>query len=289
MVDVRAHDASTGPPDHPLLRVALAAAREAGALLLERADPWSRGPLSVRTKSSATDAVTELDVAAERLIVERLTRDRPHDAVLAEEGHDVAAPADAGPEAVRWVIDPLDGTVNYLYGLPHWAVSIAAQQDGATVIGVVHVPVLDETFVAVQGGGAWHVTREGARRLRLGEGVGLDQALVATGFSYAAHERAQQAEVLASLLPLVRDVRRLGAAAVDLAHAALGRVDVFFEAGLQPWDVAAGALIVEEAGGVVVVEPTPGSAAVAVIAGPVGTVRDLAARLGAAGAGRPAP
>jgi myo-inositol-1(or 4)-monophosphatase len=287
----------SGLADEPLLATAWEAAHEAGALLLARFDPASRGPLAVRSKSSATDAVTDLDVAAERVIVDRLTRNRPQDAVLAEEGGEVA-PHAADGDAVQWVVDPLDGTVNFLYGLPHWAVSIAARRAGATVVGVVHAPALGETAVAVRGAGAWHVVDGRVRPMAIGAGVRLERALIATGFSYSAEERRRQAAIAARLLPQVRDIRRLGAAAVDLVQVALGRVDAFYEAGLQPWDVAAGALIVTEAGGRVeeVVEETVGAGMVGagsarrfVIAGPGDTVRALGAVLGPGAASGDAP
>jgi myo-inositol-1(or 4)-monophosphatase len=177
-------------------------------------------------------------------------------------------------------VDPLDGTVNYLYGLPHWAVSIAAERGGVTEVGVVHLPVLGETFVAVRGRGARHLGGEDAHVLTLGEGVPFDQALIATGFAYASEVRAEQARVVARLLPEVRDIRRLGAAAVDLAHVAAGRVDGFFEGGLQDWDVAAGVLIVREAGGIVEAAPSPDGRGWDIVAGSPMTYRLLAEALG---------
>jgi myo-inositol-1(or 4)-monophosphatase len=231
-----------------LLAIARGAAVEAGALLLEQARPWARGDLNVQSKSSATDAVTVMDLAAERCIVERITAERPDDAFLAEEGTQAARTRPS--EGVTWIVDPLDGTVNFLYGLPHWAVSIAAEVDGAVVAGVVHVPSVGETFTAVRGAGAWLHTREERLPLRLGStGPSLGHALVATGFGYQRERRLRQAAVVAALLPQVRDIRRLGAAAIDLCHVAAGRVDGFYELGLQPWDLAAGALLVTEAGG----------------------------------------
>jgi myo-inositol-1(or 4)-monophosphatase len=143
------------------------------------------------------------------------------------------------------LVDPLDGTVNYLYGLGGWAVSVAALVDGAPVAGAVHVPSFGETFAAVLGGGA---TCNGKLLPPLGPGPALDQALVATGFGYAASRRAHQAAVLRTVLPAVRDIRRQGACAVDLCLVATGRVDAYFERGVQPWDHAAGGLIACEAG-----------------------------------------
>jgi myo-inositol-1(or 4)-monophosphatase len=149
------------------------------------------------------------------------------------------------------VIDPLDGTVNYLYGLPDWAVSIAAEVDGTVMAGVVEVPVHGETFTAVRGEGAWLTGRDGRQQLRCGAGPELAQALVATGFGYIAGRRRVQGEVVAALLPRIRDIRRGGSAAVDLCHVAAGRVDAFYERGLNPWDFAAGGLIASEAGATV--------------------------------------
>jgi myo-inositol-1(or 4)-monophosphatase len=154
-----------------------------------------------------------------------------------------------GGSAVRWIVDPLDGTVNYLYGLPDFAVSIAAEVDGVIVAGVVHVPERGEVFTATAGGGAW-LRAGGAAplRLRCNRGVHLGQALVATGFGYAAARRKVQGEVAAALLPLVRDIRRAGSAAVDLCSVAAGRVDAYYERGVNYWDFAAGGLVATEAG-----------------------------------------
>ena len=207
-----------------------------------------------------------MDRAAEALITERIHAARPGDAVLGEEGGQ-AAPSATG---VRWVVDPLDGTVNYLYGLPHWAVSIAAEVEGAIVAGVVAAPVLGETYTAWLGGGAW-LRREGAvpLRLRCPDGVALDHALIATGFGYDAGRRKVQGEVVGALLPLVRDIRRNGSAAVDLCMVAAGRVDAFYERGLNYWDYAAGGLVAKEAGAVVGgLSGRPESTSMTVAAGP---------------------
>lgn len=249
-------------PPHPreLLALALDAARAAGRLLVEGR------PADLRvsaTKTSPTDIVTEMDTAAERLIVDRLLAARPADGVLGEEGA-----SGEGTSGVRWVIDPIDGTVNYLYDLPAWAVSIAAEVDGAAVAGVVHVPPLGETWTATRGGGAYR-TRDATGGdatgggvpgggvpgngvpVRCADEVRVDRALVATGFGYDAGRRGSQAEVLRGVLPFVRDVRRMGSAAIDLCHVAGGRVDAYYERGVQRWDVAAAALIATEAGAVV--------------------------------------
>jgi len=239
-----------------LLLIAMDAAGEAGRLLAS----W-RGderPEVIDTKSSPTDVVTEMDRRSEALITERIWAVRPGDAILGEEGgqtqggHDVDA---AGDQArVRWVVDPLDGTVNYLYGLPDWAVSIAAEVDGTILAGVVEVPRFGETFTAVAGRGAW-LHRDGdpeaAIPLRCNSGVPLGQALVGTGFGYDSARRRVQGEVVAALLPHVRDIRRGGSAAVDLCSVAAGRMDAFFERGLNYWDYAAGGLIAREAGALV--------------------------------------
>ena len=224
------------PPAAELLEIALLLAREAGTLL-HAGRP--AGPLRVTSKSTPTDVVPEMDHAAEALITETLARVRPDDGMLGEEGTD-----HPGTSGVRWVVDPLDGTVNYLYDLGGWAVSIAAEVDGEPVAGVVQVPSAGETFTAVRGGGA---TCNG-RPLRCGPAPALDRALVATGFGYDARRRAHQAEVLRYVLPAVRDIRRGGACAVDLCALAAGRVDAYFERGVRPWDFAAGGLIAREAG-----------------------------------------
>ena len=249
----------TGPRDdgdaEALLRIAMDAASEAGRLLAS----W-RGderPEVIDTKSSPTDVVTEMDRRSEALITGRIRADRPGDAVLGEEGGQTSG-GSAGdgsarrrPGAVRWVVDPLDGTVNYLYGLPDWAVSIAAEVNGTVVAGVVEVPRFGETFTAVAGQGAWLHRGETTVALRCNSGVTLAQALVGTGFGYAAGRRQVQGEVVAALLPYVRDIRRGGSAAVDLCSVAAGRLDGFFERGLNYWDFAAGGLIAREAGAMV--------------------------------------
>lgn len=224
---------------HDLLSIAWQAARRAGDVLLA----GRHDELEVATKTSRTDVVTQMDTASERLIVEAILRARPDDGVLGEEGS-----ARAGTSGVRWVIDPLDGTVNYLYGLPSWAVSIAAEVDGRVDVGVVDVPVLRETFVAVRGQGARWVTDATVRTPQPSTPTRLGECLVATGFGYAAARRDAQARTLTRILPRVRDIRRAGAAAVDLCWAAAGLVDCYYERGLNPWDLAAGALVATESG-----------------------------------------
>jgi len=222
-----------------LLSLALEVAQEAGELLLTRP-----ATLGVDTKSSPTDVVTAMDRASERLVVGRLRAARPGDGILGEEGTD-----DAGTSGVRWVVDPLDGTVNYLYGLPHWAVSVGVEVDGVVVAGVVHAPVLSWTFTATRGGGArWHRAGRPAQVLTGSAVMTLGQTLLATGFAYVAERRARQGAWVGQLLPEVRDIRRQGSGALDLCMAAAGLVDAYVEQGLSPWDVAAGGLVASEAG-----------------------------------------
>ena len=234
---------TSAPPDPAaLLELACAVALEAGELLRS-----GHGEVRVvETKSSPTDIVTQMDQAAEELIRRRILTARPGDAILGEEGGQPDAVGDGG---VRWVVDPLDGTVNYLYGLPDWAVSIGAEVDGAVVAGAVSVPVRGSLFSARAGGGAW-LQQGGAAATALActTGVPLARALVGTGFGYASARRAVQGRVVAALLPQVRDIRRGGSAAVELCSVAAGRLDAFYERGLNPWDVAAGGLIAQEAG-----------------------------------------
>ena len=230
-----------------LLELAVSAAREAGDLLAV-----SDGQVAVAaTKSSPTDVVTEMDRRSEELITRRLLTVRPGDVVLGEEGGQSGDAA--GENVVRWVIDPLDGTVNYLYGLPDWAVSIAAEVAGQIVAGVVHLPRRGETFTATLHGGAWLADGQGGApvRLQARPGAPLSEALVGTGFGYLAARRKVQGEVVAALLPWVRDIRRAGSASVDLCSVAAGRLDAYYERGLNYWDYAAGALIAAEAGAVV--------------------------------------
>ncbi|WP_217922279.1 inositol monophosphatase family protein [Miltoncostaea oceani] len=219
-----------------LLSVALAAARAAGDLLLARADEVVGG---ISSKTSGTDLVSDADRDAEALVIATIRAARPGDGILAEEGG-----GGAGSTGITWVVDPLDGTINYLWGVPQWSVSIAAADDRGAVAGVVHDPSRGETFTAVRGGGA----RMGGRVLAVTPGRPLGEALVGTGFSYRSAERAVQAGRLTRVLPAVRDVRRLGSAALDLCWVAAGRLDGYYETGLNPWDRAAGELVAREAG-----------------------------------------
>ncbi|MFI8993907.1 inositol monophosphatase family protein [Streptomyces sp. NPDC053542] len=227
---------NSGELKDELLALALEAARRAGELLRD-GRPADLGVAA--TKSSPIDVVTDMDIASEKLITGFLSERRPEDGFLGEEG----ASAE-GSSGVRWVIDPIDGTVNYLYGQPSWAVSIAAQKDGETVVGVVAAPMRGETSHAVLGGGAFLNNAP----IRVRPAPPLSQALVGTGFGYVAERRAAQAAVLGSLLPKVRDIRRGGSAAIDLCDVACGRLDAYYERGLNPWDFAAGELIAREAG-----------------------------------------
>lgn len=191
-------------------------------------------------KSSATDPVSDADREAEALIAGELRRARPDDGLVGEEG--ASAGGDSGR---RWVVDPLDGTVNFLYGHAAWAVSIALEDVDGRAVAVVHDPARGETFTALRGGGC----KLNGEPVRVSGEERLETALVATGFGYAAERRALQAEALARVLPRVRDIRRNGSAALDLAWVAAGRLDGYYERGVQHWDWAAGRLLVEEAGG----------------------------------------
>ncbi|GAA3429844.1 inositol monophosphatase family protein [Streptosporangium sandarakinum] len=210
-------------------------AREAGEMLTAKRPAR---PEVLATKSSPTDVVTALDRASEELIRTRIRAVRPDDAILGEEG------GSTGDGRVRWIVDPIDGTVNFLYGLPEWAVSIAVEVDGEVVAGAVNVVPRGEVFTAARGEGAWLA----GERLRCNTGVPLDRALIATGFGYDAGRRRVQAEVLAGVLPAVRDIRRGGSAAADLCSVAAGRVDGYYERGPQAWDYSAGGLVAVEAG-----------------------------------------
>ena len=224
------------PPSADLLAVAREAAETAGALLVPR---FGRERV-LAAKSSPTDAVSEADLAAERAIREVLARRRPDDGVLGEEGTgDVP-----GTSGLRWVVDPLDGTVNYLYGIPQWCVSVAVQEGEETLAGVIDDPVRGEVFAATADGPA----RVGDEELAGSDCAELGRALVATGFGYESEVRRAQSAVVAEVLPRARDIRRAGSAALDLAWLAAGRYDAFYERGVKLWDVAAGLLLCERAG-----------------------------------------
>jgi myo-inositol-1(or 4)-monophosphatase len=233
----------TDPAAHRL-EVARQVAVEAGEVLLGFAARLREGEdLGVASKTTTTDPVSEADRAAERLIASSLLAAFPDDGLLGEEGQ---APT-GGSSGRRWVVDPLDGTVNFLYGQPSWCVSIACEDEDGWLVGVVHQPTSGETFAARRGHGAWL----GDAPLTVSDPDRLAATLVATGFAYDPQVRAAQGAQVAALLPVVRDIRRGGSAALDLAWCAAGRVDGYLEFGLQPWDWAAGSLLVREAGGVV--------------------------------------
>ena len=232
--DAGVTSASVDPNE--LLELAVRLAREAAALILDRPVDLGAG-----TKATPTDAVTVTDRASERLILAGLAAARPHDAVVAEES---GSSGDPSRDGVRWYVDPLDGTVNYLYDLPQYAVSIGAEVAGEMVAGVVLDVATGDTYTATRGGGA-HCN---GRRLSCRTETDPALALVATGFSYDAVRRAVQGQIVGAVLPKVRDIRRMGAAALDLCAVAAGQVDGYFEERLKPWDWAAGALIAEEAG-----------------------------------------
>jgi myo-inositol-1(or 4)-monophosphatase len=247
-----------------LLALAERAARAAGDLLRTRVAIEATG---LAYKSSATDPVSDADRDAEAEILRLLHAERPDDAVLGEEG--------TSTSGIRWIIDPLDGTVNFLYAQPSFAVSIACEDGEGTLVGVVHQPLSGETFTAVRGAGAW---RDGVA-LAVNRPESLARALVATGFSYEPERRARQGEIVARLLPQVRDVRRAGSAALDLAWVACGRLDGYYEHGLNEWDWAGGALLVREAGGVVRRLPASGGLPIALVAGAADVVEALVAQL----------
>ena len=265
-----------------LAQTAGALARMVGARIRSLRE---QGVAVADTKSSLTDVVTAADREAERLVAEALREARPHDGLLGEEGASTA-----GTTGITWVVDPIDGTVNYLYGLPAYAVSIAAtvEHDGRgstlpagtmadgrrAVAGAVYVPAFDELFDAHEGGGA----RVNGRPIRVSEREELPLALVGTGFGYTVERRTEQAEVARRLIPRVRDIRRMGAAAVDLCMVAAGRLDAYYERGLQPWDYAAGALIAREAGAeILALEDGELPGEPMLVAGPPALARELRA------------
>lgn len=231
--------------------------------------------LHVETKGSRTDHVSEIDREAERVIVAGLAAARPDDGILGEEGS-----ARAGTSGVRWIIDPLDGTTNYLYGFPAWSVSIGVEVDGALAVGVVHDSARDRCYAGVRGGRA---TCNG-NPIRARETTDLGMALVGTGFQYRPEIRARQAATLARVLPAVRDVRRGGSAALDLSWVAAGHLDAFYEAALAEWDVAAGMVIAAAAGAEVVRLDVAGGPTPLVVAAHPGLMPSLLALLRSAGA-----
>lgn len=219
-----------------LLQVATTLAKQAGDMALVGR---KAGLHNVQTKSTATDMVTEFDRASEVLIVEGMRAARPEDAIVGEEGASVS-----GTSGITWYIDPIDGTTNFLYDLPAWAVSIGAEDSSGPLAGVVYIPALGEMFTATRGGGAF---LNGAP-IQSNNIADVSQALVCTGFSYSADQRTIQAQRVSRFIHQIRDIRRAGAAAIDLCFVACGRIDAYFEENLHQWDISAGILIAHEAG-----------------------------------------
>jgi myo-inositol-1(or 4)-monophosphatase len=228
-----------------LLTLAVDAARAAGALLLERFHEKAEG---VGSKTTPTDLVSDADRDSETLLIERILAARPDDGILSEEGG-----REGSASGITWVIDPLDGTVNYLFGIPWWCVSVAAEDGDGAVVGVVHDPIRDEMFTAERGDGAW----ANGEPIHVTDRAELNSALIGTGFAYDARAREIQAGIVTRVLPRTRDIRRAGSAALDLSSLAAGRLDGFYEAPMERWDKAAGVLIVQEAGGIVTELPAP--------------------------------
>ncbi len=233
-----------------LLQIAVEAATMAGGLLVERVTAGAEREVS--SKSTPTDLVSEADLAAERAISQLLAERRPQDGFLGEEGG-----SEDGSSGLSWVVDPLDGTVNFLFGIPQWCVSVAVRDGQGAIAGAVFDPNRDEMFTATRGGPALLRTGSAITELKGraedpsgGEDPAAEiaSAMVATGLAYDATVRAAQAQVLARLAPQVRDIRRLGSAALDLCWTAVGRYDAYFERTVKPWDIAAGSLICERAG-----------------------------------------
>lgn len=249
-----------------LLEMAMVAATQASEILLDYFEAPAQG---LDTKSTPTDLVSDADRAAEKFISDFIRHERPEDGILGEEG--AGRPSKSG---LTWVVDPLDGTVNFLFNIPVWCVSIAIEDADGGLVGVIYDPNKEELFAAERGEGA---TLNG-EEIHVAERDDLSQALIGTGFSYDADARAQQAALLAKVLPQVRDVRRAGSAAIDLATLACGRFDGFYEAPMEAWDKAAGVLIVREAGGVVSELPAPKGLSPGVVAAGPGlhdALRDL--------------
>ena len=237
-----------------LLDVALEAARRGGEVLLNHFGGPARG---VDTKTSPTDPVSDADRESEHVIRTLVSKRRPDDAIVGEEGDGVR-----GSTGLEWVVDPLDGTVNFLFGRRDWCVSIGVEDGDGGLVAVIHDPLGDETFTAIRGRGSF---LNGAR-IEVGGCTELARALIGTGFSYEAEAREIQARRVARLLPVVRDVRRAGSAALDLAALACARLDGFYEAPMERWDRSAGVLLIQEAGGVVSDLPGPLGLSTGVIA-----------------------
>jgi myo-inositol-1(or 4)-monophosphatase len=241
----------SGGSEGDLLDLAVEAARLAGGLLAERAGKGAERTVSA--KSTPTDLVSEADLAAEQAIRELLAERRPDDGFLGEEGG-----GEDGTSGLHWIVDPLDGTINFLFGIPQWCVSVAVADEAGTLAGAVYDPGREELFTATRAGvaqlkgPAGTIELAGRRDDPQGGGSegasGLAKAMVATGLAYDARVRAAQAQVLAELVPRVRDIRRFGSAALDLCWTAAGRYDAYYERTVKPWDIAAGELICRRAG-----------------------------------------
>ena len=217
-----------------LLELAKKVGAEAAALLMDRPPAFE-----IEEKSTAIDIATQMDKKAETFIVQSLLAARPDDGILGEEGAEVASKS-----GITWVIDPLDGTVNYFYGLPGWNVSIAAKDKDGSVVGVVTAPTINSTWWASRGGGAFF----NGSKIKTNEPVAFDRAFIGTGFQYDVAHRGRQIQNVGRMLPLIRDIRRNGAAAVDICSVAMGALDAYFEDGLKEWDWAAASLVATEAG-----------------------------------------
>lgn len=220
-----------------LLELALKIAKEAGDLLIDRPASWD-----LTVKSTAIDIATQMDMASEKLIVSSILKARPDDGIIGEEGA-----SRESKSGVTWVIDPVDGTVNYFYGIPGWSVSIAAKDENGTLVGVVHSPTVNATWHASKGGGAFLNNV----KIACNEPIELNRALLSSGFAYDVKNRIEQLKIVNVLLPQIRDLRRIGSAAADICHVATGMVDGYFETGLFEWDLAAAELIAREAGAIV--------------------------------------
>lgn len=241
MASTAPSSAAASPTAIELLELATSTASLATELIMDRLGSQH----TIDTKASDLDLVTEVDRASEELIMSVLLAARPADGIIGEEGANVT-----GTSGVDWVIDPIDGTTSFVYGLPGFSVSLAARLDGQTVAGVVTAPVIGSTYAAALGHGATH----NGRSIGCSDITTMSQALVGTGFSPDHERRTRQGAHFAALIPQIRDIRRMGSAALDLGAVAAGQLDAYFEIGLSEWDWAAGALIVTEAGGHVIAE-----------------------------------
>ena len=217
-----------------LLELARKVGADAGALLMDRPPAFE-----IEEKSTAIDIVTQMDKKAEKFIVQSLLAARPDDGMIGEEGAAIESKS-----GITWVIDPLDGTVNYFYGLPGWNVSIAAKDSEGSVVGVVTAPTINSMWWATRGGGAFF----NGKKIKVNEPIELNRAFIGTGFQYDVAHRDRQIENVRRMLPIIRDIRRNGAAAVDICHVAMGALDAYYEDGLKEWDWAAASLVATEAG-----------------------------------------